>query len=1039
MMPFINAKRRMPRQPKQVFFDGSADSHRSVKARIRSIFSFSSRQSEDSSLMRRDSLRSQPPPPPQSSADTTVVKSPRMRIVAAPGQIERDFLCDLPQMIQHGMAPDGTISPDQYNVMSSSRALRRSQSSPGLTHKISDKIYQTFGDPTIVHRSEMRSRPSLQEIGYLPDCTLPAIDSSQRVSESSSTYQSRSSSSPARKPLPTVPTSDGHTNSAMVLENPAKPTASKKRLLIFPTSAESVVRKLSTISETTLPNIPSIVTVEATATAKIFFETHFNTVLSGVRPRSIRRRELEEKLRTLNLSPEIQRRARKAWLKQETEHLRQERILMAKTNRTRAVKNVSIAGYEVVKVLGKGSFGVVRLVKEKKSTSAVHEEMQMPALSTPLSSRRPSRTNLAAAALKATAKDALAPLANRKMRRAKSKKEVYAMKVIRKSEMVRNGQEGHIRAERDFLVAAAGSRWIVPLIAAFQDSHNLYLVMDYCIGGDFLGLLIRKNHLNEEVTRWYIAEMILCIEEAHSMRWIHRDVKPDNFLITADGHLKISDFGLAFDGQWSHNQGYFNQQRQSLVDKLGIDLVGDEQDIEEAEQLAVSAKVGHIIDSANGRRTEKRLPGAAVEPPDGDYILDWRNKEHKRKLARSVVGTSQYMAPEVIRGDMYDGRCDWWSIGIILYECLYGHTPFACENRQDTKLNILKHKSTLSFPQTTGKHNLPASFEALDLMMQLLQEKEVRLCSRKYANNDFTRRMAAGLHVRHFSTNKSYRDIRGHFVYPNDADDLKRHAFFNGIDWDNLHINKPPFIPRVKSWEDTKYFEEEDPVSDMSDSTDEEEEDQYNAEIRRSECSPGFIDAAENTPPNTAKPHGDTHLSGHHQEDQKIVPSNPVMPKEEHEDDIEHQYEVAQPMPNPLMAPAQMDGHDGHDFPAMVPLPTPPSSTMQHAGQSYTHVVDAEPVVAKASKKKRKEKKRPRDKILRDPTTGRTAMKLRKQGAFLGYEYRKAKAVDDCLPKNEANEVEAGKRRTSNTELRGASSHYQERLLSMLVHNHTSQ
>ena len=66
-------------------------------------------------------------------------------------------------------------------------------------------------------------------------------------------------------------------------------------------------------------------------------------------------------------------------------------------------------------------------------------------------------------------------------------------------------------------------------------------------------------------------------------------------------------------------------------------MVGDEQDIEEAEQLAVSAKVGQIIEQS--RRSEKRLPGSAVDPPEGDPILDWRNKEHKRKLARSVVGT----------------------------------------------------------------------------------------------------------------------------------------------------------------------------------------------------------------------------------------------------------------------------------------------------------------------------------------------------------------------------------------------------------------
>jgi serine/threonine protein kinase len=708
-------------------------------------------------------------------------------------------------------------------------------------------------------------------------------------------------------------------------------------------------------------------------------------------------------------------------------------------NLSKAAKNVSIAGYEVVKVLGKGSFGVVRLVKEKKTSSVDNEDRLPTTLSTPGYSSQPSRTDLATAVLKATAKDALAPLANRKKRRATGKKEVYAMKVIRKSEMVRNSQEGHLRAERDFLVAAAGSRWIVPLITAFQDSHNLYLVMNYCIGGDFLGLLIRRNVLNEEVTRWYIAEMILCIEEAHRMRWIHRDVKPDNFLIAADGHLKISDFGLAFDGEWSHNQGYFNHQRQSLVDKLGIDLVGDEQDIEEAEQLVVSTKVGHIIDHANGRRTEKRLPGSAVKPPEGDSILDWRNREHKRKLARSVVGTSQYMAPEVIRGDMYDGRCDWWSVGIILYECLYGHTPFACDNRQDTKLNILKHKSTLTFPQTTGKHNIPATFEALDLMMQLLQEKEVRLCSRKYANNDFTRRMVTGLHVRHFATDKTHKDFRGHFVYPDDADDLKRHAFFDGIDWENLHVTKPPFVPRVKNWEDTKYFDEESTVSDMSLSSDYEEVIEHSTESQHPGKSPAAVDVIENTPPESNKPLGVPHLSGHYQEDQKIVPSNPALLQERLEHDIENQYEPAHLMPNPLMTPSQVDGHDGHEFAPMVPLPTPPGSAMNHADRSRTHIVDAEPVIEPPTKKKRKkEKKRPRDMILRDATTAKIAMKLRKQGAFLGYEYRKARAVSDCLPKDESSEVALGKRRASNGEVKAAGNHYQERLMSMLGHSHVS-
>lgn len=72
--------------------------------------------------------------------------------------------------------------------------------------------------------------------------------------------------------------------------------------------------------------------------------------------------------------------------------------------------------------------------------------------------------------------------------------------------------------------------------------------MEYMAGGDFLGLLIRENILEEHVTRHYVAEMVICVEEAHRLGFIHRDIKPDNFLIDAHGHLKISDFGLAFDG-----------------------------------------------------------------------------------------------------------------------------------------------------------------------------------------------------------------------------------------------------------------------------------------------------------------------------------------------------------------------------------------------------------------------------------------------------------------------------------------------------------
>ena len=231
------------------------------------------------------------------------------------------------------------------------------------------------------------------------------------------------------------------------------------------------------------------------------------------------------------------------------------------------------------------------------------------------------------------------------------------MKVIRKSDMIQNSQEAHLRAERDLLVAAEGSQWIIPLIAAFQDRKHLYLVMEYCIGGDFLGLLIRRNTLLEEETRFYIAEMILCLEEAHRMRWIHRDVKPDNFLIAADGHLKISDFGLAFDGNWWHDQRFHHEPRQTLMDKLGLTLEGDDQDRKE-RHAAESRCRAERVRNPSGRDALNAQATPIDQPEGGEPILDWRNRSQRRRLARSVVGTSQYMAPEVVRGDMYDGRCD---------------------------------------------------------------------------------------------------------------------------------------------------------------------------------------------------------------------------------------------------------------------------------------------------------------------------------------------------------------------------------------------
>lgn len=360
---------------------------------------------------------------------------------------------------------------------------------------------------------------------------------------------------------------------------------------------------------------PDILTTERAAAAKIFFETHYHQLMvAPVSPRSLRRREMEgmlyENLPSIYGSPMD---IREAFYTKETNHLRECRVMKSRRLAPKGSDRLANS-FEVVKILGKGSFGVVRLVRERDQTSGELEHN-------------------------------------------KSRSQAYAMKVIRKADMLRNSQEGHLRAERDFLVASEGSRWIISLIASFQDAACLYLVMDYMPGGDFLGLLIRDNILSERTSKFYIAEMILCIEESHRLGWIHRDIKPDNFLISASGHLKISDFGLAFDGHWSHDQAYYNAQRYSLIEKHNITIDGDATDREDARAAVKDIKSKKKL-GAYHRVIPHSTDGQETKIACSRGVLDWRNRTGNRSLAKSVVGTSQYMAPEVVRGDAYDGRCD---------------------------------------------------------------------------------------------------------------------------------------------------------------------------------------------------------------------------------------------------------------------------------------------------------------------------------------------------------------------------------------------
>jgi serine/threonine protein kinase len=551
-------------------------------------------------------------------------------------------LQSLPKSQGEQVTKDNLHLVEEVDPLATNSIEQENQPAPGFADRFSHRISLAFGQPTVVRRANRRSRHSiLHSISPAPDKVSKQVDGAHESSDTSSTPSSNASPGGQHSTPPTSGVPSPALDRSKIYDRHETAVTYKPPV--------SDIDDASKPPETTISIVPSIKTVEATSVAKVYLELYFNSIFQNKDSRQERQLQLEQYIFTYDLTPEERMMTRHNWVLRENDYLRQCRVL--KSNRYCTQNAVSVAGYKSIKVLGKGSFGVVRLVRSN------HGDLKDSSEEDPLapSGNNPhTRTNplgVLRSAMEGAKK-------SRRRYMTGEKKEVYAMKVIKKTEMIQNCQEGHIRAERDFLVASESSRWVVPLITSFQDANNLYLVMDYMVGGDFLGLLIRKDTLSEDWTRFYIAEMILCIEEAHRLCWIHRDVKPDNFLISASGHLKISDFGLAFNGHWSHDQAYYNSQRYSLLEKLDINVNGDFEDQKEsleAKELTSDLK-SHVVEHYSVQNT----------PSSG--LLNWRDNKGRRRFAKSVVGTSQYMAPEVIRGEMYDGRCDWWSLGIILYE-----------------------------------------------------------------------------------------------------------------------------------------------------------------------------------------------------------------------------------------------------------------------------------------------------------------------------------------------------------------------------------
>ncbi|PHT69166.1 Protein kinase G11A [Capsicum annuum] len=326
---------------------------------------------------------------------------------------------------------------------------------------------------------------------------------------------------------------------------------------------------------------------------------------------------------------------------------------------------------------------------------------------------------------------------------------LFAVKVMDSDFLISKGKMTRAQAEIEIL-QILDHPFLPTLFAHFTNDKYSCLVMEYCPGGD-LHVLRQKQpskSFSEHAARFYVAEVLLALEYLHLLGVVYRDLKPENVLVREDGHIMLSDFDL------------------SLRCAVNPTLVKSSSPVVEPPKRSSPCSVGCIDPSclhpswqvscfgpkflSTAAKTRKLKADLAAEISHLSQLV----VEPTNARSNSFVGTHEYVAPEIIKGEGHGSAVDWWTFGIFLYELLYGRTPFKGTENADTLANAVSQ--CLEFPASPI-----VSSHARDLIRRLLlKEPENRLGA-----------------------------VRG-------AAEIKQHPFFDGLNWALIRCSTPPEMPR---------------------------------------------------------------------------------------------------------------------------------------------------------------------------------------------------------------------------------------------------